>query len=207
MRWARRQVLITTSKRAPCLQIGSFPSWKCYFYLSCVFQSFCGCQSKWCREISPPHLIGISCCGAVAIPPTLYLWSSILRWPGSSKGWQPVLGSIGPLCSTNTALIIKKKKKEYLEIIEFGFLIIFLIILLELCRSRRVLSAEGENTLRNLHNWMNKQSRITAVSKVDYLDLPEFAMKKWRLNSLVSLNHTFIWWYERAFKWIYGLGI
>ena len=94
--------MITTSKRAPCLQIGSFPSWKCYFYLSCVFQSFCGCQSKWCREISPPHLIGIS----------LYLWSSILRSPGSSKGWQPVLGSIGPLCSTNTALIKKKKGKK-----------------------------------------------------------------------------------------------
>ena len=102
LRWARRQVLITTSKRASCLQIGSFPSWKCYFYLSCVFQSFCGCQSKWCREISPPHLIGIS----------LYLWSSILRSPGSSKGWQPVLGSIGPLCSTNTALIKKKKRKK-----------------------------------------------------------------------------------------------
>ena len=112
LRWARRQVLITTSKRAPCLQIGSFPSWKCHFYLSCVFQSFCGCQSKWCREISPPHLIRISCCGAVAIPPTLYLWSSILRSPGSSKGWQPVLGSIGPLCSTNTALIKKKKKEK-----------------------------------------------------------------------------------------------
>ena len=185
--------MITTSKRAPCLQIGSFPSWKCYFYLSCVFQSFFGCQSKWCREISPPHLIGIS----------LYLWSSILRSPGSSKGWQPVLGSIGPLCSTNTALIKKKRKKEYLENIEFGFLIIWKIMQIE----EGQLSAGVENTLRNLHNWMNKQSRITAVSKVDYLGLPEFAMKKWRLNSLVSLNHTFIWWYERAFKWIYGLGI
>ena len=204
MRWARRQVLITTSKRAPCLQIGSFPPWKCYFYLSCVFQSFCGCQSKWCREISPPHLIRISCYGAVAIPPPLYLWSSILRSPGSSKAWRLVLGSIGPLCSTNTALIKKKKrKKEYLENIEFGFLIIWKIMQIE----EGQLSAEVENTLRNLHNWMNKQSRITAVSKVDYLGLPEFAMKKWRLNSLVSLNHTFIWWYERAFKWIYGLGI
>ena len=118
LRWARRQVLITTSKRAPCLQIGSFPSWKCYFYLSCVFQSFCGCQSKWCREISPPHLIGIS----------LYLWSSILRSPGSSKGWQPVLGSIGPLCSTNTALIKKKKKKKKEKRIFRDYWIRFLII-------------------------------------------------------------------------------